>query len=61
MIKTNIYSIRLTDEQRAKLNTKAQDMNMKPSELLRTQIFKLLDYSYETRLPHHSGHRKSKG
>jgi antitoxin component of RelBE/YafQ-DinJ toxin-antitoxin module len=44
MIKNNIYSVRLTDEQRAKLNRKAQDMGMRPSELLRTQIFKLLDY-----------------
>ena len=58
MIKTNIYSIRLTDEQRAKLNTKAQDMDMKPSELLRTQIFKLFDYG--TGLSNNNSYRKSK-
>ena len=44
MTKHSIYSIRLTEDQRAKLNRKATEMGMKTSELLRTQIFKLLDY-----------------
>jgi hypothetical protein len=56
MIKNNIYSVRLTDEQRAKLNRKAQDMGMRPSELLRTQIFKLLDYG--TGYQNSNSHRK---
>jgi len=56
MTKHSIYSIRLTEDQRAKLNRKATDMGMKPSELLRTQIFKLLDYG--TGLPNSNSHRK---
>jgi hypothetical protein len=42
--KNHIYSIRLTSEQRAKLDRKAQDLNVKPSELLRSHIFNLLNY-----------------
>ena len=42
--KNHIYSIRLTTEQRAKLDRKAQDLNVKPSELLRSHIFNLLNY-----------------
>ena len=42
--KNHIYSIRLTTEQRAKLDRKAKDLNVKPSELLRSHIFNLLNY-----------------
>jgi hypothetical protein len=56
MNKDSIYSIRLTADQRAKLDRKAQDFGIKPSELLRTQIFKLLDYG--TGLPNNNSHRK---
>jgi hypothetical protein len=56
MTKHSIYSIRLTEDQRAKLNRKATDMGMKPSELLRTQIFKLLDYG--TGYQNSNSHRK---
>jgi hypothetical protein len=56
MNKDSIYSIRLTAEQRAKLDRKAQDFGIKPSELLRTQIFKLLDYG--TGYQNSNSHRK---
>lgn len=56
MNKDSIYSIRLTAEQRARLDRKAQDFGIKPSELLRTQIFKLLDYA--TGLPNSNRNRK---
>jgi antitoxin component of RelBE/YafQ-DinJ toxin-antitoxin module len=58
MIKNNIYSVRLTDDQRARLNRKAQEMGVKPSELLRTQIFKLLDYG--SGLQNYDSYRKGK-
>lgn len=44
--KTMIYSVRLTESQRAKLNSKAKDLEMKPSELIRAHILKLLDYGH---------------
>ena len=44
MDKTSIYSVRLTDTQRAKLDRKAKDLGMKPSQLVREHIFKLLEY-----------------
>jgi predicted DNA-binding protein len=56
MNKDSIYSIRLTAEQRARLDRKAQDFGIKPSELLRTQIFKLLDYG--TGYQNSNSHRK---
>lgn len=56
MNKDSIYSIRLTAEQRARLDRKAQDFGIKPSELLRTQIFKLLEYG--TGLSNNNSHRK---
>ena len=59
MNKDSIYSIRLTAEQRARLDRKAQDFGIKPSELLRTQIFKLLEYGTGTGLP--NSHRNRKG
>ena len=48
MEKTIIYSVRLTETQRLKLNKKAQDLEMKPSELIRAHILKLLDYGQTT-------------
>lgn len=42
--KTMIYSVRLTEGQRAKLDRKAKDLDMKPSELIRNHILKLLEY-----------------
>lgn len=42
--KTLIYSVRLTESQRAKLDRKAKDLDMKPSELIRNHILKLLEY-----------------
>ena len=42
--KTMIYSVRLTEGQRAKLDRKAKELEMKPSELIRGHILKLLEY-----------------
>jgi len=42
--KNHIYSIRLTEQQRQSLDKKAKDLNVKPSELLRSHIFNLLNY-----------------
>jgi hypothetical protein len=48
MDKTSIYSVRLTEIQRAKLDRKASDLGMKPGQLVREHIFKLLEYgNYE--------------
>ena len=58
MNKDSIYSIRLTTDQRAKLDKKAKDFGIKPSELLRTQIFKLLDYDYGTGYQNSNRNRK---
>ncbi len=44
MNKDSIYSVRLTETQRAKLDRKAKDLGMKPSQLVREHIFKLLEY-----------------
>jgi predicted DNA-binding protein len=44
MDKTSIYSVRLTETQRAKLDRKAKDLGVKPSQLVREHIFKLLEY-----------------
>ena len=46
--KTLIYSVRLTESQRAKLDSKAKDLDMKPSELIRNHILKLLEYGQTT-------------
>ena len=46
--KTMIYSVRLTESQRAKLDSKAKDLDMKPSELIRNHILKLLEYGQTT-------------
>jgi hypothetical protein len=42
--KTMIYSVRLTEGQRQKLDRKAKELEMKPSELIRSHILKLLEY-----------------
>jgi len=42
--KNHIYSIRLTEQQRQSLDKKAKDLQVKPSELLRSHIFNLLNY-----------------
>jgi len=47
MNNTTIYSVRLTEVQRAKLDKKAKDLGVKPSQLVRDHIFKLLDYGYK--------------
>jgi predicted DNA-binding protein len=44
MDKTSIYSVRLSETQRAKLDRKAKDLGVKPSQLVREHIFKLLEY-----------------
>lgn len=46
--KTMIYSVRLTESQRQKLDRKAKDLDMKPSELIRNHILKLLEYGQTT-------------
>ena len=44
-----IYPIRLTHNQRDKLNKKAEDLGMRPSELMRTHLLRLFEYGAKDR------------
>jgi hypothetical protein len=42
--KNLIYSIRVSKKQKGLLVKKAEDLGIKPSELVRVHVFKLLEY-----------------